>query len=56
MTGSLWFSSKDEATNFNNYIANTNNFKSVIYRAKLSGNTTADGANRNLRKTAAVCH
>ena len=25
MTGSLWFSSKDEATNFNNYIANTNN-------------------------------
>ena len=27
-TGSLWFYSKHEAYNFNNNIANTNNFKS----------------------------
>ena len=27
-TGSLWFYSKDEATDFNAYIANTNNLKS----------------------------
>ena len=39
--GSLWFYSKDEATNFNNNIAiaNTNNFKSFKYKAKLLGNT-----------------
>ena len=27
-TGSLWLYSKDEATNFDNNIANTDNFKS----------------------------
>ena len=27
--GSLWFYSKDEATDFNNNIANTNDLKSV---------------------------
>ena len=40
-TGSLWFYSKEEATNFNADIANTNNSKSVKYKAKLSGNTVA---------------
>ena len=33
--GSLWFYSKDEATNFNADIANTNDFKSFMYKAKL---------------------
>ena len=40
-TGSLWFYSKDEATNFNDNIANTNNFKSFKYQAKLLKNTAA---------------
>ena len=31
----LWFYSKDEATNFNTDIANTNNFKSFTYKTKL---------------------
>ena len=44
-TGSLWFYSKDEATDFNADIAN-NNFKSFDYKAKLLGNTEADGNNR----------
>ena len=30
-TGSLWFYSKDEATNFNADITNTDNFKSFRY-------------------------
>ena len=33
-TGSLWFYSKDEATDFNADIANTNYFKSFKYKAK----------------------
>ena len=36
-TGSLWFYSKDEVTNFNTDIANTNNFKSSKYKVKLLG-------------------
>ena len=50
-TGSLWFYYKDEATNFNAYIANNNNnnFESFECKAKLLGNTVADGANRILR-------
>ena len=36
--GSLWFYSKDEATGFNADIANTNNFKSLMYKAKLLEN------------------
>ena len=40
-TGSLWFYSKDEATDFNADIANDNNFKSFKYKAKLLGNTAA---------------
>ena len=38
-TGSLWFYSKDEATDFNNDILN---FKSFKYKAKLIENTEAD--------------
>ena len=33
-TGSLWFYSKDEATDYNADIANDNNFKSFKYKAK----------------------
>ena len=33
-TGSIWFYSKDEATNFNADIANDDNFKSFKYKAK----------------------
>ena len=40
-TESLWFYSKDEATNFNADITNNNNFKSFKYKAKLLGNTEA---------------
>ena len=39
-TGSLWFYSKDETTNFNADIADTDNFKSFEYKAKLLRNTT----------------
>ena len=44
-TGSLWLYSKDEATNFNAGIANTDNFNSFKYKAKLLENTEADGDN-----------
>ena len=40
-TGSLWFYSKDEATDFNADIGNDNNFKSFNYKAKLLENTFA---------------
>ena len=40
-TGSLWFYSKDEATNFNADVEN-NKFRSFEYKAKLLGNTEAD--------------
>ena len=40
-TGSWWFCSKDEVTNFNANIANDDNFKSFEYQAKLLGKTTA---------------
>ena len=38
-TGSLWFYFKDEATNFDNNIVNTNNFQPFVYKTKLMGNT-----------------
>ena len=44
-TGSLWFYSKDEATNFNGDIANNNNSKSFENKAKLLENTEADETN-----------
>ena len=50
-TGSLWFHSKDEAINFNADIANINNFKSFMYKAKLSETTEADGGNGILKNT-----
>ena len=50
-TGSLWFYSKDEATDFNADIANDNNCKSLKYKAKLLGNTEADNANGILKNT-----
>ena len=43
-TGSLWFHSKGEATNFNNDIENTDNFKPFKYKAKLLGSTVAQPA------------
>ena len=49
ITRSLWFYSKDEATNFNLYIENNNDFKSFEYNPKLLGNTVVDGANGVLR-------
>ena len=41
---SLWFQSKDEATNFNADIANDNHFKSFKYKAKLVENTFSQDA------------
>ena len=35
-TYSLWFYSRNEATKFNNYVANTNNFKSFKYNLNYS--------------------
>ena len=46
---SLWFYSKDEATDFDADIANNDNFKSFKYKAKLIWNAAADGANRLLK-------
>ena len=40
-TGSLWCYSKDEATNFNADIANTDSFKFFRYKVKLLRNTEA---------------
>ena len=54
-TGTLWFYSKDGATNFNNdnnlwlAISNDDNFKYFKYKAKLLGNTEAEVANGNFR-------
>ena len=39
--GSLWFYFEDDVTNFNNYIANTVDFKFFRYKAKLQGYTEA---------------
>ena len=48
-TGSLWFYSKDEATNFNAYIENTDDLKSFKYKAKLIVKTVAEGADGILK-------
>ena len=42
---------KNEATNFNNDITNNDNFKYFKYKAKLIGNTFAEGANEILINT-----
>ena len=47
--GSLWFYSKDEVTNFEADIANTNAFKSFEYKTKLFENTVRDGNNSFLK-------
>ena len=39
--GSLWFYTKDEPTNFDAYIAKTNDFKSFKYKSKLLEKTLA---------------
>ena len=54
-TASLWFYFKDEATNFNADIANDNNFKSFMYKAKLLENTEADEDNEILKKCNNCC-
>ena len=43
-TGSLWFYSKNETTNFNADITNTNTFESFKYKAKLVGNAVTQDA------------
>ena len=43
ITGSLQFYSKDGAPHFNPDVANTNNYTSFIYKAKLLENTEAEG-------------
>ena len=48
-TRSLWFYSKDEATNFNAGIANKNYCKSFKYKGKLLGNIVAQLANGILK-------
>ena len=54
-TGSLWFYSKNEATDFNASITNTDNFKFFKYKARLLRNTEDDNANGILKnKTTAV--
>ena len=47
--GSLWFYSKDEATNFNANIADNDNFKSFSYRGRLLQSTLADRNNSILK-------
>ena len=49
-TSSLQFYSRDEAINFSNDIAYTNNFKSFKYKTKFLGETEADGANGIFKK------
>ena len=46
-TGSLWFYSNDEATNFNTDIGDNVAFKSFVYKAKLAGETEAKPAPNN---------
>ena len=48
-TGSLCFYCKDEAATFKADIVSNYNAKLFKYKAKLLGNSEADGANRNLR-------
>ena len=54
-TRSLWFYSKDESTNFNADIENTDDFKSFKYKAKPIENTIEEGANGILKKCNNCC-
>ena len=55
-TGSLWFYSKNEATNFNADIVNDNNFKSFQYKARLLQKTAAlaDNVANEILKNATI--
>ena len=55
-TGSLWFYSKKEASNFNGNIPNTDNFKSFKYKPKLFQNTEAqtDNAANGILKSVTI--
>ena len=55
-TESLWFYSKDEATDFDADIAQDNNFKSFEFKAKLLENTEAENANEILKNATIACH
>ena len=48
-TGSLWFYSKDEATNFNVDIANTNNLKPFKCKTNVLAKTEANGDDEILK-------
>ena len=50
-TASLWFYSKAEETNFNVDIGNTDEFKSLMYKANLFENTEPDGADAILKNS-----
>ena len=50
--GRLWFYSKDEATNFNVDIANTNNLKSFKCKTNLLTKTVANGDDGILKNAA----
>ena len=52
-TESLWFYSKEEATDFNADITNDNGFKSFMYKAKSLGITEA-GGNSGILKIATI--
>ena len=57
--GSLWFYSKDEATDFNINAGNTNNFKPFKYNNKLLRNREAqadNAANGILKMQQLLCH
>ena len=57
--GSLWFYSKDEATDFNINVGNTNNFKPFKYNNKLLRNREAqadNAANGILKMQQLLCH
>ena len=49
ITGSLWFYCKDEATDFNDNIANWC-FDSFMYKTILLGITKVDGAKKNFKQ------
>ena len=55
-TGSLWFYSKDEATNFNADIDNTDDFKSFKYKAKSIETVVEEGAIGIPKMQQLLCH
>ena len=51
----LWFYSKNKATDINADIADSNNFKSFMYKAKLLENTRAKWSKWNSKKYTICC-